>query len=175
MLHHFLLIRETPRDVDGRTEVTSGLIHNAISPIVLFMRPAFFQAMRASSKPRFAYIAVMRCVQICLSSGAVPNEECICGINYDITATSPKACFRVWDGTLAAVLVPVLDMAARLWLEMPTRDGIADLWTIYMFQEALWKEHFSQDEVRRLDREARALPPCANDRKWGFVRARLGL
>jgi hypothetical protein len=173
LFHRILLVCEDQGDGDGGGEVGSALIKNALSPSVLFMRPAFFQAMRASSKPRLAYVAAVKYVQFCLGSRMVPTVENICIAVAQITAASPRAYFRVWDGALGAVLVPLLDLAARLWRDMLIEIGVADLWKVYGVPEEVWKEHFSLDEVGRLDGEVQALPECANDGKWGFVRARL--
>jgi hypothetical protein len=43
----------------------------------------------------------------------------------------------------------------------------------YAISEAAWTEHFSPEKIERLEKEVRALPECANDGKWGFVRAKL--
>lgn len=54
---------------------------------------------------------------VCFSRerSAVPTVAHICSFNpAEVSASSARAYFLVWDGSLAAVMVPLLEIAARL-------------------------------------------------------------
>jgi hypothetical protein len=116
--HRTVPMHETQCDVDDWTVVTSVLMHNPISGLTLFMFPAIFHAIRAGPKRRLLYMATIRCVQFCLSSGRVSKLDNTCNIEDEMTATSPKAYFKAWIGRWRRVLVPVLDIAARPGTEL---------------------------------------------------------
>ncbi len=101
------LLRMREQDI-SQANTEAPLVQNPESPTLLFMRPALFYAMRASSRPRKAYIAAMDRVLVCLGPGKrqLPNKENICALSGDPCAISPKAYFQVWEGELAAILVP---------------------------------------------------------------------
>jgi hypothetical protein len=95
----------------------SALVDNATSPVVLFMRPALVVAMGAYHVPRLAYMTVLNYIRICFSRdrSEVPTMAHICSFKpAEVSASTARAYFLVWDGKLASVMVPLLEIAARL-------------------------------------------------------------
>jgi hypothetical protein len=161
-------------------EATKGagaaLVDNLASPVVLFMRPALVIAMHSCCVPRLAYMAVLSCVRRCFSREhrAVPTVAHICSFDpAEVSSSTTRAYFLVWDGTLASVVVPLLEIAARL-KSMPPKSWPQDA-AIYGLLFDWWSRYFNVEQLAELETELRTLPTCGNDERWGFVKAQLGL
>jgi hypothetical protein len=168
-VHALLTIREATEGAGA------ALVDNFTSPVVLFMRPALVVAMRAYNIPRLAYMAVLNYARVCFSRerSAVPTAAHICSFNpAEVSASTAKAYFLVWDGTLASVMVPLLEIAARL-KTMPPEGWLQDA-TIYGLLFDWWSKYFNEEQLLQLERELQTLPKCDNDERWGFIRAHLG-
>jgi hypothetical protein len=154
----------------------SALVDNATSPVVLFMRPALVVAMGAYHVPRLAYMAVLNYIRICFSRerSEVPTVAHICSFNpAEVSASTARAYFLVWDGKLASVMVPLLEIAARL-NTMPPAGWPQDA-AMYGLLVEWWSKHFNAKQLTELETELQTMPKCEHDERWGYVRAQLGV
>ena len=121
-------------------------------------------------------MAVLNYVRICFSRerSAVPTVAHICSFNpAEVSASTARAYFLIWDGTLPAVLVPLLEIAQRLKRVPP--DGWPQDFMMYGLLPEWWSKHFNVEKLAELETELQTLPKCDNDERWGFVGASLGV
>jgi hypothetical protein len=99
-----------------------AVVHNAAFPVVLFMRPASVVALGSYRVSRQACIAGLEYLRVCFSCerSAVAAMAHACVFNLaEVSVSSARAYFLGWDGSLAAVMVPLLKIAARLKNMLP--------------------------------------------------------
>ena len=170
-VHALLTIREATKGAG------SDLVRSATSPVVLFMRPTLVVAMNVHDLPRLAYMAVLNNIRVCFSRerSAIPTIPHICSFDpAEVSAITARAYFLVWDGTLASVIVPLLEIAARL-KTMPPDGWPQDAEMYGLIYETWWNKHFNGEQVTKLETELQNLPRCGNDERWGFLRAKFDL
>jgi hypothetical protein len=103
---------------EATVDAGAAVVDHFTSPWMLFMRPILIIAMHSCCVPRLACRAVLSCVRRCFSCEhrAVPTLAHICSFDplQKAALALSRAYFLVWDATLASVVVPVLEIAARL-------------------------------------------------------------
>ena len=150
-------------------EATEGrgldLVKPATSPVVLFMRPTLVVAMSVYEVPRLAYMAALNYVRVCFSHDqrAVPSIPHICSFDpAEVSARNARAYFLVWDGTLASLIVPLLEIAARLKI-MPLQGWPQDAEMYGLIYEQWWDQRFNREQLIKLEAEIQRLLKCGND------------